>query len=62
MRAEFALFAFLVQHCIEQCVRLGGLMEEQMNRPEIELTPRSWTNFKGFHGKVQNAVQARGGE
>ena len=30
----------------------------QLNRPVFELTPRSWTNFKGFHGKVQNGVQA----
>ena len=28
-------------------------------RPGIELTPRSWTNFKGFHEEVQNGVQAR---
>jgi IS5 family transposase len=25
-----------------------------LNRPGNELTPRIWTNFKGFHGKVQN--------
>jgi hypothetical protein len=31
-----------------------------MNRPGIELTPRSWTNFKGFHEEVPNRVQARG--
>ena len=29
-----------------------------LNRSVFELTPRSWTNFKGFHGKVQNRVQA----
>ena len=31
-----------------------------VNRAGFELTPRSWTNFKGFHEKVQNGVQARG--
>jgi hypothetical protein len=33
-----------------------------MNRPDIELTPGSWTNFKGFHGKLRNRVQAKGGQ
>ena len=27
-----------------------------VNRPGNELTPRSWTNFRGFHGKVQNRI------
>ena len=31
-----------------------------LNRPGFELTPRSWTNFKGFHEEVSNRVQARG--
>jgi len=26
---------------------------------KTELTPRSWTNFKGFHEAVSNRVQAR---
>ena len=29
-----------------------------MNPTGFELTPRSWTNFKGFHEEVQNGVQA----
>jgi len=29
-----------------------------LNRPVFELTPRSWTNFKGFHEEVSNRVQA----
>jgi methionine-gamma-lyase len=33
---------------------------ERMNRPGSELTPRSWTNFKGFHETVQNGFQAAG--
>lgn len=24
-----------------------------VNRPSFELTPRSWTNFKGFHGEYK---------
>jgi hypothetical protein len=30
-----------------------------LNRPDFELTPRSWTNFKGFHEEVSNGVQAQ---
>jgi hypothetical protein len=26
-----------------------------------ELTPRSWTNFKGFHEEVSDRVQAQSG-
>ena len=29
-----------------------------LNRPGFELTPRSWTNFKGFYEEVTNRVQA----
>ncbi len=32
----------------------------ELNRPGFELTPRSWTNFKGFHEEVPNRVQAQG--
>lgn len=31
-----------------------------LNRPGYELTPRSWTNFKGSHGEVRTKVQAQG--
>jgi len=31
-----------------------------VNRTGFELTPRSWTNFKGFHEEVQNRVKTRG--
>jgi hypothetical protein len=31
-----------------------------LNRPGFELTPRSWTNFKGSYGEVRDKVQARG--
>lgn len=34
----------------------------KVNRPVFELTPRSWTNFKGFHEEVSNRVQARGSQ
>jgi hypothetical protein len=33
-----------------------------LNRPRFELTPRSWTNFRGFVAKVKNRVQASGGQ
>lgn len=32
---------------------------ERMNRPGSELTPRSWTNFKGSYGKVRDRVQTQ---
>jgi hypothetical protein len=31
-----------------------------LNRPGYELTPRSWTHFKGLYEKVRNGVQAQG--
>ena len=31
-----------------------SITNSKLNRPGNELTPRSWTNFKGFHGKVPN--------
>ena len=34
----------------------------QVNRPGNELTPRSWTNFKGCHEEVPNRFQAQGGQ
>ena len=36
--------------------------ELNLNRPGFELTPRSWTNFKGFHEEVPNRVQAQRGQ
>ena len=40
------------------CGRVPPATLAALNRQLNELTPRSWTNFKGFHGKVQNRVQA----
>ena len=39
---------------------LRRLSSAALNRPGFELTPRSWTNFKGFHEEVPNRVQAQG--
>jgi transcriptional regulator with XRE-family HTH domain len=38
----------------------GNMLHIDMNRPGFELTPRSWTNFKGSYGEVRDKVQARG--
>ncbi len=38
--------------------RSNAIGKRFVNRPGFELTPRSWTNFKGFHEEVQNGVQA----
>lgn len=40
-------------------VALAVLREDKTEPPRVELTPRSWTNFKGFHEEVSNRVQAR---
>jgi len=40
--------------------QVNGCKTCSMNRPGFELTPRSWTNFKGSHGEVRNKVQAQG--
>ena len=36
-----------------------GCATRTLNRPVFELTPRSWTNFKGLHGKVQNEFKLK---
>ena len=33
--------------------RAGPGNPNNLNRPGIELTPGSWTNFEGFYGEVQ---------
>ncbi|RZJ60487.1 MAG: hypothetical protein EON49_08270 [Acidovorax sp.] len=44
-----------------QNVRLSSFAMQGVNRPSFELTPRSWTNFKGLHEEVQNGVQVGSG-
>lgn len=39
---------------------LDGVGNTLMNRPGFELTPRSWTNFKGIYGEVRISIQAQG--
>ena len=38
----------------DRCHIDGQELPDTLNRPAFELAPRSWTNFKGFHEKVQN--------
>jgi transposase len=35
---------------------IDGNVKPRVNRPGFELTPRSWTNFKGFHEEVPNRL------
>ena len=39
--------------------RMAEAMGMTVNRPGFELTPRSWTNFKGSYGKVRDRVQTQ---